>query len=463
MAGPFDITLTPTLTVSDTPPVASVANEGNLWWAPSQGQLFVCFFDGNSYQWVVTSLGTGAPGPIGPQGPIGGQGPAGSTGATGPQGVPGTPGVQGVQGPPGAQGLQGPAGQSTVIVGSFSQSPANLPTNGLIPPSFEAPGVPPTAYQMAVGASLIYSGAIVGAWHPGDLFVFMGGSGGSPGLVGWYDVGNIQGPTGPQGIQGTTGPQGTQGATGADGATGPQGPAGASGSQGPTGPTGLTGPQGIQGVPGPTGPTGPTGSVGPQGTTGATGPQGPAGPAGTAYVGDTPPGSPTTNQLWWNSTLGVMFIWYYDGNSTQWVPIAPAPIPPAAVGATGGQTFLGGNFALNSTATVFPVLNTGAIGAAGQTFEIDINAATNDPSNAAGTFYIGIHDGTSYVASTALFQPGANQTNNVNLSARVTLSGPTTYTLRAQNPNFSTAIISASGGSGFITGKATYIKWKRVA
>ena len=41
-------------------------------------------------------------------------------------------------------------------------------------------------------------------------------------------------------------------------------------------------------------------------------------------VGDTPPGSPTAGALWWNSVLGTMFIYYNDGNTTQWVPAAPS-------------------------------------------------------------------------------------------------------------------------------------------
>jgi hypothetical protein len=47
------------------------------------------------------------------------------------------------------------------------------------------------------------------------------------------------------------------------------------------------------------------------------------------YVGDTPPASPLPNTLWWNSTLGSLYIWYNDGNTTQWVPTSPAPAAPA--------------------------------------------------------------------------------------------------------------------------------------
>lgn len=438
MPTPYDTTRAPIITVSDIVPDGATALVGDLWWAPTQGQLFVYFYDGNSYQWVIANLGLGRGGPPGPQGPqgpsgsVGTQGPVGPTGPTGPQGTPGSAGptgAQGVAGPVGAtgpagpvgpvgpasnipgpsgpqggtgsqgpvgptgptgstgpQGLAGPAGQSTIIVGSFSANPATLPPTGLIPPSFEAPGVPPSSFQMVVGNSLIYSGAPSGPWATGDLFVYTGGGTGNP--VGWHDVGNLQGPAGPQGATGAagaigpqgpigaTGPQGVPGTAGAIGATGPQGPqgpastvpgpTGPTGPQGPTGATGDTGPagsagatgatgatgpsgaagaqgpqgvkgdtgaQGIQGNAGPTGAQGvigPIGPVGPTGATGAVGPQGPTGPTGPAgtsaviNVSDTPPPAPSINQLWWNSALGAMFIYYNDGNSTQWVPAAPS-------------------------------------------------------------------------------------------------------------------------------------------
>jgi collagen triple helix repeat protein len=328
-----DITRAPIITVSDTTPSGSTALVGDLWWAPTPGQLFVYYYDGNSYQWVIANLGLGRGGPPGPPGPAGPQGGSGQQGPTGPTGAAGPQGTAGTVGPQGPQGVAGASGQSTVIVGSFSASPATLPPNGLIPPSFESPGVPPTNYQMAIGSSLIYSATVpIAPWQTGDLFVYMG-FGGSPGLSGWYDVGNIQGPAGPQGPTGASGATGSPGASGATGATGPTGPSGADGAAGPQGPAGTTGPQGIQGNVGPIGPTGgtgPQGPVGATGPTGATGPQGATGatgPAGTSAVinvSDLPPGSPVANQLWWNSALGAMFIYYNDGNSSQWVPAAPA-------------------------------------------------------------------------------------------------------------------------------------------
>lgn len=54
----------------------------------------------------------------------------------------------------------------------------------------------------------------------------------------------------------------------------------------------------------------------------------PIGGTQALYVNDTPPAVPGPNQLWWNSTLGAMFVWYNDGNSTQWVPASASAMQP---------------------------------------------------------------------------------------------------------------------------------------
>jgi hypothetical protein len=42
---------------------------------------------------------------------------------------------------------------------------------------------------------------------------------------------------------------------------------------------------------------------------------------GTSPVnfGDTPPLNPTPGTLWWNTTVGQLYIWYVDPNTSQWV------------------------------------------------------------------------------------------------------------------------------------------------
>jgi len=45
------------------------------------------------------------------------------------------------------------------------------------------------------------------------------------------------------------------------------------------------------------------------------------GGGGGATISDTPPGSPTQGQLWWESDTGKLFVSYNDGNTTQWVSV----------------------------------------------------------------------------------------------------------------------------------------------
>ena len=47
--------------------------------------------------------------------------------------------------------------------------------------------------------------------------------------------------------------------------------------------------------------------------------------------------------LWWNSVLGTLFLYYNDGNSTQWVPAAPSAgstTKPTVTGSRGGNAAL---------------------------------------------------------------------------------------------------------------------------
>ena len=40
------------------------------------------------------------------------------------------------------------------------------------------------------------------------------------------------------------------------------------------------------------------------------------------YIGDDPPAAPRPNQLWWESDTGILWVYYDDGTSQQWVEIA---------------------------------------------------------------------------------------------------------------------------------------------
>ena len=63
-------------------------------------------------------------------------------------------------------------------------------------------------------------------------------------------------------------------------------------------------------------------------------------PPGTT-VGATPPASPAVGQMWWrNDPDGMLYIWYNDGSSSQWVPAVPSSSYPS--GPAGGD--LAGNY-----------------------------------------------------------------------------------------------------------------------
>ena len=47
-----------------------------------------------------------------------------------------------------------------------------------------------------------------------------------------------------------------------------------------------------------------------------------SGGGGSITISDTPPASPAAGALWWESDTGNEYIYYNDGNSSQWVMIS---------------------------------------------------------------------------------------------------------------------------------------------
>jgi len=69
-------------------------------------------------------------------------------------------------------------------------------------------------------------------------------------------------------------------------------------------------------------------------------------------IGTTAPSSPTAGDMWYNSNLGRTFIYYNDGDSSQWVDSAPFNIPQAST-LTPGRTDT--NFTATAGQTTFSV------------------------------------------------------------------------------------------------------------
>ena len=192
----------------------------------------------------------------------------------------------------------------------------------------------------------------------------------------------VTGATGVQGTTGPTGPVGVTGATGVQGITGPTGPIGVTGATGETGPVGVTGATGIQGTTGPIGVTGPTGVQGPSGPTGPNGVTGPTGPTGlvNVYSNTVPPGSPAAGDLWWDTNTGQLKIYYYDGNSSQWVDAAVGAAGPQAltvpyVAKTATYTATTDDYTVDCTTGTFTVTLPTAVGATGRVYIVKNSGA----------------------------------------------------------------------------------------
>jgi hypothetical protein len=167
---------------------------------------------------------------------------------------------------------------------------------------------------------------------------------------------------------------------------------------------GAGGPTGPQGPPGPAGPTGP--GVPSGGTAGqvlekntaadydtvwAT----PAASGGASVtVGPNPPVAPAVGNLWWRSDPdGVLFVYYADPTSSQWVPATPTVVgpqgapgaqgPTGAAGATGAQGPQGTPGATGATGAQGPQGAAGATGATGTRGSL-WNTGTGAPGTIAG-------------------------------------------------------------------------------
>lgn len=149
------------------------------------------------------------------------------------------------------------------------------------------------------------------------------------------------GPQGEIGPQGPIGPQGVKGDTGDTGPQGIQGIQGVKGDKGDKGDTGATGAMGAQGTQGPIGNTGATGAQGIQGNPGqgvaAGGTAGqvlskidatnyntqwttPSAGGSSITIADNAPAGIHGN-MWWESDTGILWIYYNDGTSSQWVQV----------------------------------------------------------------------------------------------------------------------------------------------
>jgi len=118
--------------------------------------------------------------------------------------------------------------------------------------------------------------------------------------------------------------------------------------------------------------------------------------------------------------------------------------------------FLGANVNLNVTANFFDGPTTGSIGAAGQVWLIIVTACVYD-TVASSAQEIAIWNGSAYVANVSATTAGANLVQNLTTNAIVTLSGATTFTLRARSQTTTTGLLATTANATGVANKATSI------
>ncbi|MBI2269555.1 MAG: collagen-like protein [Bacteroidetes bacterium] len=309
------------------------------------------------------------------------------TGATGATGTAGTNGVTGTTGATGTAGTNGVTG-ATGATGTAG-------TNGVT----GATGATGTAGTNGVTG-------VTGATGTAGT----NGVTGATGATGTAGTNGVTGATGATGTAGTNGVTGATGATGTAGTNGVTGATGATGTAGTNGVTGATGATGMAGTNGVTGATGATGTAGTNGVTGATGATGTAGTNGiTGATGAT--GTAGTN--------GVT-------GATGAAGTAGTNGVTGATGETGATGIAGTNGVDGATGATGP---TGADGATG-TFGI--------VGTTGQTIY---HDGTDWIATSNLYNDGANIGIGVVPTSLLHIKGssdPLEVTLENTGGNFKT-------------------------
>lgn len=317
------------------------------------------FYLGNGLNRLIMTPNA-APAPGGPTlivpdvGPAGPQGPPGPVGSPGPQGPAGPAGAQGLAGPVGPQGPQGIQGnpgpgylatsvtpravafgsQTFTTQAGLAYSPGvrcraasnAVPTNFMEGIVTAYNGLVMTINVDTIGGSGTYSDwnlNLTGSMGPGYRATSTTAISIVTGLVTLqtqvglaYSIGarvRISSQTSPsnwiEGLVTAYSPLGTSLTVNVDliGGSGAFSAwdinlAGQQGIVGATGPQGVQGPLGLQGPPGPQGPMGNPG-------------------LGTVTISDTAPLNPVVGQMWFDSTAALLYIWYSDPTSSQWVNV----------------------------------------------------------------------------------------------------------------------------------------------
>lgn len=127
------------------------------------------------------------------------------------------------------------------------------------------------------------------------------------------------------------------------------------------------------------------------------------------------------------------------------------------------QAFLGADVLLNNTGTYFSGPNTGSIGANGQVWLILATACCTDTAGTA-RFHVQIaNNGALATIETSEVSSAANSEVAISLSFLATLTGATTFTLKANDSTATSGKLLTSAPSGAVANVATSITAVRLS
>jgi len=170
------------------------------------------------------------------------------------------------------------------------------------------------------------------------------------------------------------------------------------------------------------------------------------GGGGSVTTSNTAPGSPNDGDLWWNSENGILYVYYDDGDTQQWVEASPGAVEnltvavaafEAANNAGGGPAFDQANTAYTYAANNAMLAANSAYAAQNTTYTYAANTvmlAANSAYAAQNTTYTFAANTVRLIANTAYAKANTNYTyaaNNVMRTANVasksiSISSPTT-------------------------------------
>jgi hypothetical protein len=158
-------------------------------------------------------------------------------------------------------------------------------------------------------------------------------------------------------------------------------------------------------------------------------------------ISDTPPGSPTAGSMWWESDTGILWIYFTDVNSSQWVVANRAGGPTGSTGPAGltgstgstgptGPSASGSGLTLVTTRTASNSATIDFISVLDSTYnEYELHYYNVVPATNADTFCLRVGQSGSIISAASSYHRASTYIGSIAGSANEVSSTDTKITL----------------------------------